>query len=133
MDQTVLVQCVQGHDEVLGELDDGPGGEALSVVLVDDLPDVLLEQLHHKEGEPPVLQDGVAVDNVGLELQVGLEDESFSLYCSVIVGSMTETLESHHRSISDSYSLVHHATPSSANLDKKNFIVKIEREGYLST
>ena len=68
MDNAKLMESVERNQEISGELDHEPWRQSSSVVLEDDLSDIVLKQLQHKEGVISVLQCCMAGDNVVLWL-----------------------------------------------------------------
>ena len=97
------------------------------------LSDIVLQQLQNKEGEASVADGGVPGDDVVAGLAEGGEDVVLPLYGPVVVTSLSETLESHHRAVPHSHRLVDDTTTTSSDLEScyRLQIVEIGRKEHV--
>ena len=116
--EAIGVEADQRGQEVPSELEDQPRGEAVSVVLVDDLSDIVLKQLQDKERVSLELDGVVEGDDVGPGPGVPLQDEPLPLHGALVARTAAETLESHETSVSYSHGLVDETAPANTNLKR---------------
>ena len=94
---------------------------ALTVILVNDLSNIVMEKLKDKECVISVLDDTMEHDNVLGDSIVFFENKFLSLYSSRIVISFMKTFQCYSCAISDCYSFEHNTASASTNLRKNNW------------
>ena len=92
----------------------------MSVILVDNLSDIVLKQLEDKECVALELEGVVERDDVGPGHGVPLEDEALPLHGALVTLATAETFHSDKSPVSDSNGFVDNTAPTNANLQSRN-------------
>ena len=120
VNEAVRVEAVQGGQNIPSKLENQPRGEAVSVILVDNLSDIVLQQLEDKTCVALELQRVVERDYVGPGLGVPLQDEPLPLHGALVTLAPAETFYSNKSSVSDCNGFIDDTAPPNTNLQMRN-------------
>ena len=120
MDEAVSVEAEQRGQNIPSKLENQPRGEAVSVILIDNLSDIVLQQLEDKKCVALELEGVVERDYVGPGLGVPLQEEPLPLHGALVTLAPAETFYSNKSSVSDCNGFIDDTAPPNTNLQMRN-------------
>ena len=120
MDEAVSVEAEQRGQNIPSKLENQPRGEAVSVILIDNLSDIVLQQLEDKKCVALELEGVVERDYVCPGLGVLLQDEPLPLNGALVTLAPAETFYSNKAPVSDCHGFIDDTAPANTNLQERN-------------